>query len=77
MFNTFFEHLFASQSLQKERRRPPTGGLRGTFKESLGGGFPCPCPLEWGQKRPLKRLLFDFPLPEENDWLLLWEELPP
>ena len=26
-----------------------------------GKGFPHPCPLEWGQKRPLKPLLFDFP----------------
>ena len=24
----------------------------------------------------MKTLLFDFTLPEENDWLLLWEELP-
>ena len=31
MFNTLFENLFVSQSLLKERRRPPTGGLRGVI----------------------------------------------
>ena len=36
MFNTLYKHLFASQSLLKERRRLPTGGLRQAFKESLG-----------------------------------------
>ena len=53
MFNTLDEHLFVSQSLLKERRQTPTGGLRGAFKESLGEGFPCPRPLEWGQKMAL------------------------
>ena len=38
MFNTFDEHLFVCQSLLKERRRPPTGGLSDALKESLGGG---------------------------------------
>ena len=66
MFN-MSEHLFASQSLLKERRRPPTGGLREACEESLGEGFPRPRPLEWGRKRPVKTLLFDFPLPEENN----------
>ena len=42
MFNTFDEHLFVCQSLLKERRRPPTGGLREAFKESLGGGVSMP-----------------------------------
>ena len=37
MFNILFEHLFVWQSLLK-KRRPPTGGLREAFKESLGGG---------------------------------------
>ena len=68
MFDTLSEHLFVSQSFLKERGQPPTGGLGEACKESLGGGvFPCPCPLEWGQKQPLKPLLFNFPLPEEND----------
>ena len=71
MFNMLFEHLFVSQSLLKEQRQPPSGGLREAFKESLGEGFPCPRPLEWGRKRPLEPHLFHFPLPEENDWLLL------
>ena len=71
MFNTLFEHLFVCQSLLKEWRRPPTGGLRVAFKEPLWEGFPCPRPLEWGQKRPLKPLLFGFPLAEENNWLLV------
>ena len=30
--------MFVCQSLLKEWRRPPTGGLREAFKESLGGG---------------------------------------
>ena len=41
MFNTS-EHLFASQSLLKERRRPSTGGLREACKESLKGGVSMP-----------------------------------
>ena len=77
MFNTFGEHLFVCQSLLKERRRPPTGGLSEALEESLGMGFPRPLPLLWGQKWPLEPLKFGFPLPEENDWLLLCEELPP
>ena len=77
MFNTLDEHLFVCQSLLKERRRPPTGGLREGLKGSLGEVFPRPRPLEWGRKRPLEPRKFGFPLPEENDWLLLCEELPP
>ena len=72
----FDEHLFVCQSLLKERRRPTTGGLR-ALKESLGEGFPRPRPLLWGRKRPLEPMKFAFPLPEENDWLLLCEELSP
>ena len=77
MFNTLIEQLFACQSLLKEQRQPPTGGLFEAMEESLGRGFPHPLPLLWGRKRPLEPLKFGFPLPEENDWLLLWEELPP
>ena len=33
MFNTLSKHLFASQSLLKERRRSPTGELREACKE--------------------------------------------
>ena len=44
------EHLFVCQSLQKERRRPPTGGLREAFKESLGGGVSTPSPFVVGSK---------------------------
>ena len=62
MFNTLDEQLFACQSLLKEWRRPPTGGLMEALEESLGRGV---------------SLKFGFPLFEENDWLLLWEELPP
>ena len=49
---------FVCQSFLKERRRPPTGGLREALEESLGGGggggegFSCPRPLKWGRKRP-------------------------
>ena len=78
MFNMLSEHLFVCLSLLKEWRRPPTGGLRQAFKESLAGGeVSMPSSLEWGRKRPLEPLNYGFPLPEENDWLLLCEELPP
>ena len=42
MFNTLFEHLFASQSPLTERRQPHTCGLREAFKEPLGGGVSMP-----------------------------------
>ena len=73
MFNMLFEHLFVCQSLLKYHRRPSTGGLRKAFKESSGGGFSRPRPLEWGRKLPLEPLFFDFPLPGENDsYCLEW-----
>ena len=50
MFNTMDEHLFVCQSFLKERRRPPTGGLRETFRESLGGGVSMPSPFVVGSK---------------------------
>ena len=76
MFNTLDEQLFVCQSLLKERRRLPTGGLREALEESLGGGgFSCPRSLEWGRKRPLEPLLFDFPLPGENNgYYLEWND---
>ena len=64
MFNTLDEHLFVCQSLLKERRRPPTSGLRDAFQESLGGGVV-------GSKTTAGASEVRFPLPEENDWLLL------
>ena len=42
IFNTFGEHLFVCQSLLKERRRPPTGGLSEALEESFGGGVSTP-----------------------------------
>ena len=42
MFNTLDEQLFACQSLLKERRRPPTGGLMEAMEESLGRGVSTP-----------------------------------
>ena len=39
MFNTLSEYF---QSLVKERRRPPTDGLRKAFEESLGRGVSMP-----------------------------------
>ena len=42
MFNTLDEQLFSCQSLLKERRRPPTGGLFEALKESLGRGVSMP-----------------------------------
>ena len=50
MFNTLDEHLFVCQSLLKERRRPPTGGLREAFKESMGGGVSTPSSPRVGSK---------------------------
>ena len=50
MFNMLDEHLFVCQSLLKEQRRSPTGGLREAFKESLGGGVSMPSPLVVGSK---------------------------
>ena len=42
MFNTLDEQLFACQSLLKERRRPPTGGLFEALEQSLGRGVSTP-----------------------------------
>ena len=42
MFNMLDEQLFACQSLLKERRRPPTGGLIEAMEESLGRGVSTP-----------------------------------
>ena len=42
MFNTFQEQLFVCQTLLKERRRPPTGGLIEALEESLGRGVSTP-----------------------------------
>ena len=50
MFNTLSEHLFASQCLLKEWRRPPTGGLREACKESLGAGVSMPSSIRMGSK---------------------------
>ena len=33
------------------------------LRSHWGGGVSTPHPLEWDRKRPLKPLLFDFPLP--------------
>ena len=71
MFNPLFELLFVYQSLLKELRRPPTGGLRKAFEESLRGGVSTPLPPRVGLKTTLGVSETGFPLPEENDWLLL------
>ena len=73
MFNTLSEHLFICQSLLKEQRRPPTGGLREAIKDSLGGGVSTSLPPA---KMTCGASEVRFPPPEVNDWLLLWE-LPP
>ena len=44
MFNTLSEHLFICQSHLKEKRQPPTGGMREAIEESLGGGVSMPSP---------------------------------
>ena len=66
-FNTLDEQLFVCQSLLKEQRRPPTGGLLEALKESLGRRihalFPC-CGVE--KYDPLEPLKFCFPLLEEK-----------
>ena len=76
MFHMLFEHFSVCQSLLTEQRRPPTGGLS-EAKKSLGGGFPCPCPLGRGQKQPLEPLLLDFPMPVKNNWVQLGMDCPP
>ena len=50
MFNTFGEHLFVCQSLLKERRRTPTGGLSEALEESLGRGVSTPSSPIMGSK---------------------------
>ena len=50
MFNTLDEQLYACQSLLKERRRPPTGGLMEAMEESFGRGVSTLLPLLWGRK---------------------------
>ena len=50
MFNTLAEQLFSCQSLLKERRRPPTGGLFEAMEESLGGGVSTPSSPVVGSK---------------------------
>ena len=65
---------FVCQSYLKERRRPPTGGLREAGGVIGGEGFSCPRPLEWVEKTLEPRLL-DFPLPGENDgYCLGWND---
>ena len=76
MFNTLNEQLFACQTLLKERRRPPTGGLMEALEESLGRGVSTPpAPIVGSKTTPgASEVLF---YSEENDLLLLCEELPP
>ena len=67
---------FVCQSFLKERRQPPTGGLREALEESLGGGegFHALVPGV-GSKTTLEPLLLDFPLPGENDgYCLEWND---
>ena len=64
MFNTLSEHLFVSKSLLKERRRPPTGGLREACKESLGaggGGVSTPSSPLVGSKKTSEASVVRFP----------------
>ena len=70
-----FEHLFVCQSLMKEWRRPPTGGLREAIKESLGGGVSTPLYPRMGSKLNLEASVVRFSLAEENYWSMLCEEL--
>ena len=76
MFNMLDEELFVCQSLLKERRRPPTGGLMEALEESLGRRvFTPPSPVV-GSKTTLEPLEFVF-LFEEKRLVTAWEELPP
>ena len=61
MFNTFDEHLFVCQSLLKEWRQPPTGGLREALKESLRGGVSTPSSPIVGSKTTLGASEVQFP----------------
>ena len=50
MFNTFDEDLFVCQSLLKEWRQPPTGGLMEALEESFGRGVSTTSSLIVGSK---------------------------
>ena len=75
MLSTLDEQLFACQTLLKEGRRPPTGGLMEALEESLGRGVSTPpAPIVGSKTTPgASEFLFSS---EENDWLLLCEKLP-
>ena len=70
MFNTFGEHLFVCQSLLKERRRPPTGGLREALEESLGKGFHALVPWS-GVENDLGAFVTQFLPTLGKRWILL------
>ena len=76
MFNMFEEQLFVCQSLLKEQRRPPTGGLIEALEESLGRGVSTPSPLIVGLKTTPGASEVCFSRLEENDWLLLGRNCP-
>ena len=56
MFNTLDEQLFVCQSLLKERRWPPTGGLMEALEESLERCFHAPFPCCGVENDPWSRL---------------------
>ena len=66
--------MFVYQSLLNERRRPPIGGLREAFKESLGGGVSMPSSPGVGLKKTFGPSANAFPLPGENNEILLGME---
>ena len=65
---------FVCQSFLKERRRPPTGGLREALESHWGRVF-MPSSPGVESKTTLEPLLLDFPLPGENDgYCLEWND---
>ena len=77
MFNMFEEQLFVCQSLLKERRRPPTGGLIEAWEESLGRGVSTPSPPIVGLKTTPGASEVLFFSVRGKRLVTAWEELPP
>ena len=65
---------FVCQSLLKERRRPPTGGLREALGESLRGRVFMPSSPGVGSKTTFGASATRFPPTWEKRWILLGME---
>ena len=70
----WYEHLLVCQSLLKEQRRPPTGGLREALEESLGEGVSMPLFPGVGLKTTSGASAIRFPPTWGKRWILLGME---